>query len=273
MSVTRRGFLSLLGTLPMLGPARAAVAAANAIEPRHVLCFLCGDAKAHARLVAGLSTAIAAGARGFEIDETYSLTEADPRMADSFAVCRDRVAPNAWSADDERAVANHGSVVYVLGPRMAADSAVATSATALTLVDSAIAAGAVAVKGESAGVAHGIVRWRRLIAQAAAASALRDVHALREACRLAFAKRPLRGEEYLESVGFHLVGLPEVYVGNGYPSERAATAFMDVVANELSREPIARVLEKHGGRLTFESAYAQDDFKYNPYGCVQIDGA
>ena len=54
-------------------------------------------------------------------------------MERSFAVCWDRVFPNAWSADDEAAVANHKAVLYVLSPPMEQHKAVAYSAAALRI--------------------------------------------------------------------------------------------------------------------------------------------
>ncbi|WP_246703744.1 MULTISPECIES: hypothetical protein [Rhizobium] len=73
------------------------------------------------------------------------------------------------NAADEEAVANHQSVLYVLGPSMIQVDAVKVSMAALLLVGRLIDAGAVAVKGESAGVAHGLGRWRELIRQGAEA--------------------------------------------------------------------------------------------------------
>ena len=110
-------------------------------------------------------------------------------MDRSFDVCWDRVEPGAWTTKDEDAVSNHKSVLYVLGPRMTADNAVTVSAAALLLVDAAIKAGAVAAtKGESAGVAHGLARWRDLIEQGRAALKSGDDAALSRVCRRAFAK-------------------------------------------------------------------------------------
>ncbi len=144
------------------------------------------------------------------------------------------------------------------------------SAGALLLVDSLIRAGAIAVKGESAGVAHGLARWNELVLQGGQALKSDDDFALSRICRLAFAKRPLALEDYLESVGFHLVGLPEVYVPKSHGSEREAVALMDAVADEITQSGLASTLKERAATLTFASTYAEDDFKFNPYGIVKL---
>ncbi len=98
----------------------------------------------------------------FEIDRACAQAKPDPHMERSFGVCWDRVFPKAWSAADEAAVANHKAVLYLLSPPLEQQKAVAFSAAALRIVEEMIEAGATAVKGESAGIAHGLERWRSL---------------------------------------------------------------------------------------------------------------
>jgi hypothetical protein len=246
------------------------VPAKSEVKPRHVLCFLGGE-DALARLSDAASAVIGDFATGFSIDRTHSQDKPDARMVRSFSVCRDRLVPGAWTSADEEAVANHKSVLYVLSPPMTADTAVIVSAAALLLVDAVISAGAVAVKGESAGVAHGLARWRQLAAEGAQALRSHDDFALRRVSRLSFAKRPVAGEHYLESVGFHLVGLPEVYVTKNVDRGYDAVALIDAIADDITLLGLEAVLRDRNARLSFESAYAEDDFKFNPYGIVHID--
>ena len=245
-------------------------AAASTVKPRHVLCFLGGEGQL-AQLSDAASLAIQKFAAGFSIDTTYSQDKPDPRMTRSFGVSWDRVAPNAWTGADESAVVNHQSVLYVLGPRMSADNAVTCSVGALFLVHAVIKAGATAVKGESAGVAHGLPRWAELTRQAAAALQSDDDAGASRACRLAFAKRPLDNGTWTETVGYHLVGLPEVYVAKSYGTEREVAALMDTVGDELAQRGLQAVLRDHRARLSHVSSYQPDDFKFNPYGIVYVD--
>lgn len=248
----------------------AADAARSTVQPRHVLCFLGGEHQL-AQMSDAAHAAIAKFATGFEVDTTYSTDRADPVMVRSFGVCWDRVAPSAWTPADEEAVASHKSVLYVLSPRMRPDTSMVISTAALFLVEKMISCCATAAKGESAGVAHGIARWRELALHAAAALKTDDDFAVSRICRLAFAKRPLESETYLESVGYHLVGLPEVYVAKALGTDRENAELMDAVADELTKRGVDAVLRERKAKLSFASGYAPDDFKFNPYGIVHID--
>jgi hypothetical protein len=235
-----------------------------------VLCFLGGD-NARAHLAEAASSAIKQFATGFTVDTQYSLDRADPVMERSFGVCWDRVAPNGWTPADEDAVRRHKSVLYVLSPPMLPDTAVTISTAALFLVEAVMTAGATAVKGESAGVAHGLARWRELTLQASAALTKGDDFTVSSTCRLAFAKRPLEAETYLESVGFHLVGLPEVYVAKNLGNAREVVAIMDAIADEMTQHGVDAALKQRQARLSFDTKFAPDDFKFNPYGIAHVD--
>jgi len=280
--VVRRVFLGILGALLTSKSARAnslsseppnqgtsAEMTGFSVKPRHVLCFL-GGPKSLSLLSHATSIAINDFATGFSIDHTYSQDEPDENMSRSFEVCWDLVYPNAWSKSDEVAVANHRSVLYVLGPPMTSQNAVTVSSSALLLIDRLIEAGALAVKGESAGIAHGLTRWRELIEHARSAMKSDNDLALSQICRLAFSKRPLATDERLVSVGFHLVGLPEVYVPKSLGSEREIVAMIDGVADDILRKGLAAMLENRGARMTDESSYNEDEFKFNPYGAVEL---
>lgn len=186
-------------------------------------------------------------------------------MARSFEVCRDRVAADAWLPADDRAVGAHSAVLYVLSPPFNAKTAVDVSTTALALVSNAFELGVTAAKGESAGIAHGARRWAELARRSARAKADGDRVALTREARLAFAKRPLESERYYESVGFHLVGLPEVFLTKA-TSALAASFRIDEIADEMVAKGVARALKARTMRLTKDSGYPTDSFKFNPFG-------
>ncbi|MDD1517965.1 MULTISPECIES: hypothetical protein [Bradyrhizobium] len=244
----------------------------SSVKPRHVLCFL---GKNESLLHPPKAVAKTIADFGFEIDRTYSQGKPDPRMERSFGVCWDRVFPKAWSASDEAAVANHKSVLYLRSPPMAQQKTAAYSAAALQIVDEMFDAGAVAAKGESAGVAHGLARWRSLMDQARKGSitsqGLRMTPAVTKACRLAFAKRPLAGDRYYETVGYHLVGLPEVYVAKSRGNEWSAVMLMEEIANAMAEHGVEATLRDRKLTLSREQDYAEDDFKFNPYGIVRVE--
>nr|WP_284267302.1 hypothetical protein [Bradyrhizobium iriomotense] len=276
MNPVRRTLLKAVGLLAphvaWAGDAPVTEMQKPAVKPRHVLCFLGKD---ESLLQPPKDVVKTIADFGFEVDRTYSQGKPDPHMARSFGVCWDRVLPNAWSAADEAAVVNHKSVLYVLSPPMDQQKAVACSAAALRIVEEMIKAGATAVKGESAGVAHGLARWRRLAADCKAAAqtnqGLAVTAAMSRICRLAFAKRPLAGERYNETVGLHLVGLPEIYIAKSFGNDHDAVRRMDELGDEMANSGIDATLRDRKLTVSHESSYAEGDFKFNPYGIVRID--
>lgn len=287
MNSVRRGVLAFLGGLilgkPSLGRASskqpAFTASRSSYTPRHVLCFL-GKENGLAALQQSARAAIDLFADDFTVDKEFSQDEPDDRMERSFNVCWDRVDPNAYEETDEDAVAGHGSVLYVLGPSMTADIAVTTSAKALMFVQYMLDHGAIAAKGESAGVAHGVRRWRELFEQARDAAAPHDLLILARTCRLAFARRPIGDDaEGMASVGFHLVGLPDVLVtfarkDNHQPSTNAEqlkiAALIDDIADEMTREGVETALADRKATLADDTRYEEDGYKFNPFGVASI---
>jgi hypothetical protein len=235
-------------------------------RPRHVLCFL-GPEGGFEDLLRSAQAAIEDLAADFEIDMRFSKDAPDDHMCKSFSVSWDQVHEGAWHQHDVEAVMSHGCVVYLVGPIMEAAEAPAVSLTALRLVERLLQAGATAAKGESAGTAHGVTRWRQLAREAEGA----DPGAATRACRLAFAKRPLTDGHYLSSVGFHLVGLPEVYVpSSSSMDELALSAMIDGVADEMAADGVEAVVARYGAELKAIDEYEEDDFRYNPFGGVYL---
>ena len=119
----------------------------------------------------------------------------------------------------------------------------------------------------SAGVAHGVERWKALAREADGQAGA----ALARPCRLAFAKRPIGTDEHLYSVGFHLVGIPEVYAPKTLSDdELALSALIDTVADEVLADGVDHLLKRRGARLLPVDAYGEDEFKYNPYGAIHL---
>ncbi|MBB3139092.1 hypothetical protein FHS26_006873 [Rhizobium pisi] len=251
----------------------------SSYKPRHVLCFLGGE-NGLAALQQSARAAIDLFGDDFTVDEDSSRDEPDDRMVRSFNICWDRVDPDAYQETDEDAVAAHGSVLYILGPSMTAETSVTTSATALMFVQYMLDHGAIAAKGESAGVAHGVQRWRKLFEQSHGAVASRDLLTHARACRLAFARRPIGDDvEGMASVGFHLVGLPDVLItivqkDDQQPSTNTEqleiAALIDDIADEMTREGVEAALAARHAALSDDTRYEEDEYKFNPFGVASI---
>jgi hypothetical protein len=77
--------------------------------------------------------------------------------------------------------------------------------------------------------------------------------------------------KYVETVGFHLVGLPEVYVAKTLGTDLEKAAMMDAIADEMKQRGVQTVVRERKATLSFDSNYREDDFKFDPYDIVYID--
>ena len=104
--------------------------------------------------------------------------------------------------------------------------------------------------------------------------------ALARTCRLAFARRPIGGDaDGMGSVGFHLVGLPDVRVhftrkDEQQPSTNAEqlkiAALIDEIADQMTRDGVEATLKGRLTELSDDTRYEEDEYKFNPFGVATV---
>lgn len=246
------------------------------VTPRHVLCVL-GSWKSFGPLEELLD----AFGQGFLLDRDYSQLEPDERMPQAFEASHDRVNPS-MTDDDWEAVRNHRAVAYILSPPLEPDSADEMSGQALLLVATLLRAGGVAAKGESSGIAHGRARWLQLAE--ALGKAAEDSDLLEFAATLygAWVRRPLGDEDdkVLYTCGMHLLGQRDLEIDWSTPIDEAL-GWVDLLGLSLLTgqdlgDGEAFQADDDGPSRTLRfgpcERYAADDFLFNPYGYIRIDG-
>ncbi|GAA3520180.1 hypothetical protein GCM10022220_71130 [Actinocatenispora rupis] len=226
---------------------------------QHVLCVLGAGPD--------LGTIGALGAdAGFRLDREYSSDAPDEAMPAAFRACADAT----FGEDDRDAVAAHGSVGYLVGPRfLPPGTEDAVARRALALVADVLRAGAVAVKHESSLVAHGRERWLALAADGDTAGA--------------FVRLPIRSGNLLYSTGMHLLGRPDVELAHDGDRTRVpewVELMHALVAYQVvDDEPMA---DGEGFRLAPDAPrwvlrrtgctrFEPDDLSYNPYGYWRLE--
>jgi len=233
---------------------------ATTIKARHVVCAV-GTFKTFDPILKALDR----HGEGATLDTEYSILKPDPRMPDAFDACRDR-RNDTWKAEDTKAVKAHKSVAYILSPPLSVASAKTISRKMLGLIPALFKAGATAIKGESAGIAHGRAGWLKLAKQRAKSEALCD----------AWVRYPIYDEEdeVLYSCGLHLLGLPDVEVAEGYGAEYAVLAINRIGRRMLLSGETAGLARVKAAGLGFKRTkckrYEEDEFFYNPRGYVRL---
>lgn len=234
----------------------------NGHLPRFVLCLVgdTGFGRTAAELLSSESI-------------EHEVAERDSRMPAAFRASACRVNPS-FSEHDYAGIERHGSVVYVLGRSFGAAAALDEARRMLTLGGRLLRAGGVAMKCESAGIAHGRARWLEL-------SRDEDVEALFHA----FVRYPIGGEADFYSCGLHLLGRPDLIVSRAASQDEPAAAvdlFRSLALYLLTECPPKRFASGHGFRRDPESlryvvrwepcrGYDEDDFFFNPYGRYRFE--
>jgi hypothetical protein len=225
--------------------------------PKIVLCVV-GDA-AFGGIAAELLTA-----ESVECE----VTEHDERMTKAFRASACRVAPS-FTDEEFSVIERHDSVVYALGCNFGAGAALAEARRMLELGARLLQSGGVAMKCESAGIAHGRARWLALAKDES-----------NEALFHAFVRYPIGGEEDFYSCGLHLLGRPDLIVSRVAVEENpmvAVNLFQTFALYLLTECPPNRFASGHTFRCDQGSpdyvvrwepchGYAEDDFFFNPFG-------
>ena len=230
------------------------------IQPRHVLCIL-HHAALSVREISGRFP-------WFEYDAEYSVSQPDARMEKAFLASADRVEPSMTDADWQ-AIQEHTVVSYVLSPRLTPANSLEVSRQALALIAACLEAGALAVKGESSGIAHGRKRWLQLNAKAA--------ESLEASLIRAWVRLPIYSAPVHYCVGMHLLGGTDVEVAHEQLSEPEIVDTIMAFLHFLLIDKPKNLASGHAFRVSADATrfrmfpsqctrYEPDDFFYNPYG-------
>lgn len=183
------------------------------------------------------------------------LHDHDPRLVDVFEM----LGEPSINDQDLAKIATHQSTLWVLSPDVSIEQARRMMKVGRTLLN----AGGLAVKVESAGVAHSARRWHEF----AVSDDLPQMYC-------AFVNL-LAGDDYTYSCGMHNFGLPDVSVGCA-AGETAAAKLLNQF-NTYQLEELPQLEEGHyfsfdetspRYKLTFEACetYEPEHPFYNPFG-------
>ncbi len=184
------------------------------------------------------------------------LVEHDPDLRDAFAQ-----TGRLFSETDLAAIAAHRGAVYLIG----AGGSLEAAREMMEFADALLRAGGLAVKVETAGVAHRAQDW---LAQ----SARRETHV--GALFIAYvALVASRGAVY--SCGMHNLGFPDAILSGDLPPQQAGQLLKDFLMYLLHEQPV--LTDEHTFAVSDEQIkfglareprplFAAGDLFHNPYG-------
>ena len=229
------------------------------IFSRNVICILNNDQN----LIRNLSKEFS----DFEYDEEYSHSNFQKGMSAAFAASSDRLMPS-FLGEDEESVNNHSAVNYVLSPPMRRGDSLIIAQKMLSFVAKAFQIGALAIKGESSGIAHGKKRWIELFEQS------KNSKAQLSSLYRAWVRLPISDESKFYSVGMHLIGMrdAEIEISNCAIDDLDAFLLYLVVDRAESKLSNGQTFSKDNDSTVYKingifcDRYEVDDYFYNPYG-------
>ncbi|QEF97194.1 hypothetical protein Mal15_12320 [Stieleria maiorica] len=243
------------------------------VLPRHVICVL-----GRWRDFSVVQSAVATCGDDFTLDGEYSQLVPDERMVVAFEASMDRFDPTI-TAEDWDNIQTHTAVAYILSPPISKAAAESISARTLLLAVTLLNQGGLAVKSESAGLAHGRKRWIELGRKYSIATERNDAHSASATLYWAWVQRAIHdtSSATLYSIGMHLLGQRDTEIDDSLAFS-TALQWIDLMGLYLvADKPDRPVLDGEGFRLRNEGPrriirrvpcdrYEQDDFFFNPYG-------
>ena len=229
------------------------------IQPRHVVCILNNDQDVIRNLCKEYP--------GFEYDEEYSHGNFQEGMSTAFAASMECLIPS-FVLEDQESIYKHTAVNYVLYPRMHKQDAVDISQKMLSFVAEAFKLGALAVKGESSGIAHGKLRWLELSERS------KEPENQLSSLYRAWVRLPISDDSKLYSVGMHLIGMKDVEINNCDSAIDDLDMFLLYLVVDRAEPNIknGQTFSKDNESMVYTingidcNRYESDDFFYNPYG-------
>ncbi len=229
------------------------------IQPRHVVCILNNDQ--------GIIRNLCREYPGFEYDEEYSHSHFQEGMSTAFAASMDCLIPS-FLLEDQESIYKHTAVNYVLSPKIQKGSAVHIAQKMLSLVADAFKLGALAIKGESSGIAHGKLRWLELSERS------KDPEDQLNSLYRAWVRLPISDQGKLYSVGMHLIGMKDVEINNSDSAIDDLDMFLLYLVVDRAEPNIksGQTFSKDNESMVYTingidcSRFESDDFFYNPYG-------
>lgn len=185
--------------------------------------------------------------------------EPDPHLRQAFALAGRR----SLNEEDLDAIASHAHTLYIIGPGGSTEAA----RSIMGIACGALKAGGIAVKVESAGVAHSARDWLNLAQDQHPAALYRAYVTL------------IGGKGSHYSCGMHCLGLRDAIVVGEMASEEAAQLLQGFLLYTLVEQPVLRSGETFSldarsprYRLAEEACetYPPDHLFHNPFGMWRL---
>ncbi|WP_394561766.1 hypothetical protein [Aquipseudomonas alcaligenes] len=245
--------------------------------PPDLIVNVLGDMDSFAELQAEFEPLAASmGCETFRMDQEFSELEHDDRMPRSYAACMDRTEPSMTERDWQN-IEQHRASAYFIVPRIYSERtrisiAMVTARCLAHLIERNLIG---AAKIETAGLAHGLQRWKELAEEMNRAVEQREQKTMLLALYKMFVRKPIADDNRLYSCGMQHLGLPDFVIvlpEDEEPTEeqqlQCVARFEQAFLAAFGLVELDEPSKPYPGRPDF--GYPLGDIRHNPFGFTQL---
>lgn len=162
---------------------------------------------------------------------------------------------------------NHGAVVY-FSFSVDLDDPLNSAGNVLRVIQFLIDNGSIAIKIEGSDMVYSLDLWKKIVQEGIELQQAANWQNLFRLCSFAFIRRGIEGSYCYETIGYHFLGLPEIYFPKESVDNAEILGLTERFAEEVWQQGMDDIQEIYGAEWDEDFTYTEDDLKYNPFGIL-----
>lgn len=128
--------------------------------------------------------------------------------------------------------------------------------------------GSAAIKIEGSDMVYSLDLWEKFVQDGIEFQQAADWRSFFQLCSFAFVRRGIESSYCYETVGYHFVGLPEIFLFKESVDVAEILELTERFAEEIWQYGPDYAQEMHGAEWDEDFTYMEDDLRYNPFGVL-----
>lgn len=195
--------------------------------------------------------------------DSYSWESHDEQLADLFL--------ENWrgeiSEEEMQKINEHGAIVHAASVEPGL-SALEDALEALQVISYMLENGAVAAMILGSNMVYSPDAWKQIACEASELEAQGSRRQLFHLCSFACVRRGIESDYCYETIGYHFLGLPEIYIPMESADALEILSKTEQLAEEIWERGIETAQETHLAEWTEDIIHTEDDCGYNHFGIL-----
>lgn len=169
--------------------------------------------------------------------------------------------------EDISKINNHETVAYFSFFNDQSDS-LNLAVDVLRVIQFILENGGTAVKIEGSDMVYSSDLWKKMVQEGIELQQAADWQSLFQLCSFSFVRRGIESSYCYETIGYHFLGLPEIYLPKESVDAAEILGMTEKFAEEIWQHGFNYAEEVHGAEWDEDFTYTEDDLKYNRFGIL-----